>query len=522
MPCGLLTALLAFSSSATACSGTRVATQVIENMNLTDAAASSYKTAQWVLSSIQRPYIGVLALPHYALPKSKFKTPFIQMSYERWVTASGGIAVPIPPDLSKPQVQELISGLNGFLFTGGPGKPTDFGEYLSTATMIYEHVMKSAGKGEWVPLWGTCLGFQAIAAVVAGGKDILDRFEGVGNVALPLEWAGMVRKESRLFGVEHARFEVAELFERSTTNNRHIFGISPATFDEMIKPSGFRAISSNVDKKGETFISTMEHMGAPIYAVQWHPEASLFNDNAWIERLPEDIEAAQWVGRFFISEARKNGRRPAESGKEKTPPLVEDLRKVRVGYWKEYFYVLGPRSVESQKITERAQQAHVEAGKMMAEASPNGAFMPGTLIQCTMPSVLRKRQETSSEVVVRLPAHSAAVVLGIGSPGRRIRIKAETGEQGWVNVVTDDNRVAWRAARVDAARATQLAPAGSRSTAPVERTRTGEDGDDSLESTESEEFSRESQDYGSKKKKNPLKRLWKALRNHAYDKAAAM
>ena len=72
--------------------------------------------------------------------------------------------------------------------------------------------------------------------------------------------------------------------------------------------SFYRMLSTNVDRRGRAFVSTMEGVTNPVYAVQWHPERPAYE---WTPDMgiPHDmaaVRANQWMAQFLGSEVRKN------------------------------------------------------------------------------------------------------------------------------------------------------------------------------------------------------------------------
>ncbi len=94
--------------------------------------------------------------------------------------------------------------------------------------------------------------------------------------------------------------------------NNHMFAVSPSNFSanaELVRLFG-APLSTNVDRDGNEFVSTIEGVTLPIYATQWHPEKPQFE---WwslevVNHSTESIVANSWPIRFFVSEARRNNR----------------------------------------------------------------------------------------------------------------------------------------------------------------------------------------------------------------------
>ena len=71
-----------------------------------------------------------------------------------------------------------------------------------------------------------------------------------------------------------------------------------------------RVLSTNVDRVGRPFISSYELAGAPVYAVQFHPERPIYE---WspvrvMPHTPQAINANGWLAQFFVNETRRNTR----------------------------------------------------------------------------------------------------------------------------------------------------------------------------------------------------------------------
>lgn len=82
--------------------------------------------------------------------------------YAKWIEMAGGRVVPIPFNDNTSQLVELVSELNGVLFTGGGLSLAKSSVYYQTAHTIFEEVIKTNQRREYMPLWGTCMGFQLL------------------------------------------------------------------------------------------------------------------------------------------------------------------------------------------------------------------------------------------------------------------------------------------------------------------------------------------------------------------------
>jgi gamma-glutamyl hydrolase len=253
-----------------------------------------------------RPVIGILSIP---IDSSMDDVNYsrIDSSYVRWLESAGALVTPILFNSTAERIEEQFHRLSGVFLTGGMDKPTDYPRYFAAASQLYDLSLKHE-----MPMWGTCLGFQSIADIIADGADVLSDVEAT-NMALPLQFSDYA-KESRMF--RNATPDIMSLFEENSyTTNWHHYGISPETFATMLAPGGMKMISMNVDENNVPFVSTMEHATAPIYATQWHAEANAHDrehdivDHSW-----NAVRAMQFLAGFFAQEARTKGLGPGDVG----------------------------------------------------------------------------------------------------------------------------------------------------------------------------------------------------------------
>ncbi|KAI0241550.1 Gamma-glutamyl hydrolase [Lamellibrachia satsuma] len=71
------------------------------------------------------------------------------------------------------------------LFPGGAANVTD-SPFAKVGRFFYEKAMQSNDKGDYFPLWGTCLGFELLADLTAE-DSILKRCHA-DNILMPLRF----------------------------------------------------------------------------------------------------------------------------------------------------------------------------------------------------------------------------------------------------------------------------------------------------------------------------------------------
>lgn len=271
-----------------------------------------------------RPIIGVLAQETDSESKHYGDT-YIPAAYFKYVEMGGARAVPIFVKKGQAYYDHIFSSINGVLFPGG-GVNILTSEYAKAAQILYRSAIKANQNGDYFPLWGTCLGFQLLTAL-ATGKDLMTEFDAE-NLMLPLNFSDGY-KDSRLYGnLPDDVFHY--LSKENVTTNYHHYGITPTDFQFSVDLTKyFRILSTNVDRNGKEFVSTIEGINYPIYGTQWHPEKPNFiwniQDN--INHGPDAIRVAQYAANFLVGEARKNGHR-FNTIQEEIDALIENYSPV--------------------------------------------------------------------------------------------------------------------------------------------------------------------------------------------------
>jgi gamma-glutamyl hydrolase len=262
-----------------------------------------------------RPVFGILSAPA-GIDEDGAPTPYpgkyyIPASYIKFVESSGARAVPIMFDISDEELVSLYGKLNGLLVPGGGSDLSRGSRYRNLTSMLLNMTMASAANGQWVPMWGTCLGFEAIMVDAANDINVLTNFNSE-NISLPLQYTGVCQTQAcRMFGASFPE-NVLELFANSSLQiafNNHAWGVSPTNFTAY--PSlaqNFRMLATSTDRDGKQFVAAAEHNRYPIYATQFHPEKPIFewNEGEVIPHTGNAVAANIYLSTFLVGESRKN------------------------------------------------------------------------------------------------------------------------------------------------------------------------------------------------------------------------
>uniref|UniRef100_UPI0037E8AEBB gamma-glutamyl hydrolase n=1 Tax=Semicossyphus pulcher TaxID=241346 RepID=UPI0037E8AEBB len=247
-----------------------------------------------------RPIIGVLA-QEVKSPKPN-QTSYIAASYVKFLESAGARVVPIMINKTQEEYKALFNSINGILYPGGGASIISSG-YQRAAKVFYELAIEANTRGDYFPVWGTCLGFEQLMYLTSG-KPVLTRTNTSG-IPLPLEFTKEAN-DSRLFQGFPAEL-LKDLASEPLTENSHKWSVAVLTHDttEELK-TFYKVLSTNTDGKIE-FVSTVEAYDYPIYGTQWHPEKNAFEwRRPYVAHSPPAIKTTFYMAEFFVNEARKN------------------------------------------------------------------------------------------------------------------------------------------------------------------------------------------------------------------------
>jgi len=252
----------------------------------------------------RRPMIGIVAKPDNDTHPT---LAYLPAQYGTWLAQAGARIVPIRYDERPDRIKELFNSVNGLLFTGGDLTLREDTKYFSTANLLWQMAKEANDKGDYFPVWGTCMGFQLLSILAAEDHEVLLEYAYDSyNLPLPLNFTPNAHT-SRMFGQMSPEI-LRTLTTKPATQNLHHDGILPETYTKNAKlAQTFVLLSTNTDKRGKPFASTIEGRKYPFYATQWHPERNQF---AWgvdekLDRSPDVIRAIQYVASFFVEETKK-------------------------------------------------------------------------------------------------------------------------------------------------------------------------------------------------------------------------
>jgi gamma-glutamyl hydrolase len=171
----------------------------------------------------ERPIVGILT-EDTSGSFAEHGRMYLAASYVKFVESAGARVVPILNNLTKSELDVILNSVNGVLFPGGGVqlKPNGSG-YFDTAMMIYDYFLRENSAGRYFPLWGTCLGFEALTVLVSG-SNLLSVYDSE-NYSIPLMFDPGYNS-SRMFK-DAPKNILQYLSTEDVTMNNHRYGISP-------------------------------------------------------------------------------------------------------------------------------------------------------------------------------------------------------------------------------------------------------------------------------------------------------
>lgn len=265
----------------------------------------------------QTPVIGILTevLRDY----KKFGTHHklhIAASYVKWIESSGAQVVPILLNQNDFYYEQMFKQTNGLLFPGGDNllDPTKNTPMMVAARKLYKMAVEANDRGEFYPIWGTCLGLELLS-VLSSNKNVLEpcsavdealpvKFVERGRMFAPSSYANMPELNKDYSGV------IMDIMtKKNTTYNHHYKCLSDEGLEKAGLKDFYRPIAYSFDKNNKKFITIMEAINYPFYATMAHAEKPSFEfvvkpKQMNIPHLREAIAVSRYLGDFFVEQCR--------------------------------------------------------------------------------------------------------------------------------------------------------------------------------------------------------------------------
>lgn len=299
-----------------------------------------------VSSLNERPIIGILTEPLGSL--SAYNQTYIASSYVKFAESGGARVVPLHFDAPIAELKELFSQINGIIFPGGGAdvkKSPHGNRFREAAQLLFSWAIVANSKGDAFPIHGTCLGFHLLHSFAADDESVIcERCFETEGTPMPLNFTDEA-VSSKLFSELPLSLRKA-LATQNLTENSHASGVTPEAYQTNAKlREFFTVLSTNQDRRGREFISTVEAKLFPISATQWHPEKNNFEwgkiGQLGYAAIPHSVDAvlvSQYFANNFVSRARMSEHR-FTSEEEENRALIYNFGTVPDphGYYSEIY-----------------------------------------------------------------------------------------------------------------------------------------------------------------------------------------
>ena len=228
-----------------------------------------------------------------------------------------------------------LTNLAARLLIPGGGASLETSGYAKAGALLYELAMESNEKGDYFPVWGTCLGFELLTYLSAGKRNILTSCSSYDRALnlnfLPGSYATKLTFQTNkrsLFqmnctklirrctgthsGAEKSRLfrnippdVYDELLSEESTSNFHHWCLTPNNATLSGLEHFYQVLTTSSDDNGLTFVSTIEAKHYPIWGVQFHPEKNIFEWSSKYRSIPHSaaaVRAAQYFAEFFVNQ----------------------------------------------------------------------------------------------------------------------------------------------------------------------------------------------------------------------------
>jgi gamma-glutamyl hydrolase len=133
-----------------------------------------------------QPIIGIVSqtLEDFMKNDTRFDNynTYIMGTFVDFMKSAGARIIPLVRGEPEEVTLDKLSKINGVLFPGGDG------DYIEYAHFIYNQVKRINDEGTYLPLWGTCMGYEQIVAYAASeGQPVLEKYV-LYTTPLPLKF----------------------------------------------------------------------------------------------------------------------------------------------------------------------------------------------------------------------------------------------------------------------------------------------------------------------------------------------
>jgi gamma-glutamyl hydrolase len=205
--------------------------------------------------------IGIITAPN--IKSDNCGESYLYTCYIHWVEMSGETAVIIPYNISEEKLVEMLNRVNGVIWVGGnienrkKHTKKQNNDLINTLFTTYQYAVAENDKGNYYPLWATCLGFYILIMFVK------EESETINGSVVPYEKSGVFpctftktpSKLKKWMTPLHSRMK------NPCVTHNHNYGIDSVPEDKV-----------KIVSMQDNFVNIVEFVNYPFYGVHFHPE----------------------------------------------------------------------------------------------------------------------------------------------------------------------------------------------------------------------------------------------------------
>lgn len=209
----------------------------------------------------KNPTIGILSqeISRVVIPECIEGCSYISAAYVKYLEAAGAHVVPILTTWSDDEVRTIFQSINGVFIPGGGASLVD-SMFMHNVRLLLRLAEDANNNGDYFPIWGTCLGFEAMLVACGGasfvGASLLGDVDAV-DLAMPAKLTDDARKSALLASAsEDVLVSLATMPIKYHFHKKCVYKDDFQRSTELT--AKYSVITYDEDRKKRTFVSLVE------------------------------------------------------------------------------------------------------------------------------------------------------------------------------------------------------------------------------------------------------------------------